>query len=189
MQYWKPSKPSLEAFIGMSIFSHNIDENIRTRTIVLHDGCVLLHPPRDEAAWQLPGGGLEPGESLAECSRREVFEETGLRVIVGRIAFIKEWVVPTYTGALEPGEGHGFGLEIYHVAVPEEPVGPTVAELPHHQPARWVPLTEVDPLPMWPKELKVFCRRLHEGKPIEAIPTVLGQIESPWTMPTDDPFE
>jgi hypothetical protein len=29
----------------MSIFNHNIYENVRTRAIVLHQGCVLMIPP------------------------------------------------------------------------------------------------------------------------------------------------
>jgi len=36
--------------------------------------------------WSIPGGRLEPGESDADGLRREVLEETGLRVRVGRLA-------------------------------------------------------------------------------------------------------
>ncbi|WP_405487366.1 NUDIX hydrolase [Nocardia sp. NBC_00511] len=31
--------------------------------------------------YELPGGGVEPGESFAECVERELHEETGLRVV------------------------------------------------------------------------------------------------------------
>jgi 8-oxo-dGTP pyrophosphatase MutT (NUDIX family) len=119
----------------MGIISHDIYDNIRTRTLVLHDGCILLHPPGKEGgiwgsgAWGLPGGGLEPHESLAECAQREVLEQTGTVVRVGPIAFLREWVVPRYAAALEPGEGYGYGLEVSWPAHPGDcpPVGPCAA--------------------------------------------------------------
>ena len=46
---------------------------------------VLLTRRTDNGRWCLPGGGMEPGESAAEACAREVLEETGLEVRVGRL--------------------------------------------------------------------------------------------------------
>jgi 8-oxo-dGTP pyrophosphatase MutT (NUDIX family) len=178
----------------MGIFSHNIYENIRTRTIVLYQGCILLHPPEKDGgiwgsgAYGFPGGGLETNESLADCARREVLEETGITVHVGAIAFLLEWVVPKYTQALEQGSGYGYGLEVFHYAYPEEPVAAIRAEKPGEAPALWVPLAKVPELPIWPRQIKDLCRRLAEGEPPEGCLSFLGKIESPWEKMDDDPF-
>ncbi|QFY12654.1 NUDIX domain-containing protein [Nonomuraea phyllanthi] len=47
------------------------------------------HPP-GMGTWSVPGGRLESGETDAEGLRREVLEETGLRVEVGRLAGVVE---------------------------------------------------------------------------------------------------
>jgi phosphatase NudJ len=177
----------------MSIFSHDIYANIRTRTIVLHQGHILLIPAGSSAegnstVWRLPGGGLEPHESLAECARREVLEETGIPVRVGRVAFLREWVVPRYARTSDPGDGHGFGLEVFHYAYPEEPVPGLQPEKPGAHSAEWVLLPEVAALPLWPKELKPLCRRLLAGHAPEGSISVLGQLESALTRAESDPF-
>jgi len=46
---------------------------------------VLLTRRADNGQWCLPGGHVDPGETVAESCRREVEEETGLRVRVGRL--------------------------------------------------------------------------------------------------------
>ena len=44
---------------------------------------MLLSPRRD---WEFPGGQVEEGEDLVAALQREVLEETGISVTVGRLA-------------------------------------------------------------------------------------------------------
>ena len=57
--------------------------------VVVRDGDVLLlrrgHPPKRGYA-DLPGGFLEPGEDIEKGARRELLEETGLRL--GRVELL-----------------------------------------------------------------------------------------------------
>lgn len=51
--------------------------------IVIKDGKVLLGKRKNShgsGTWHFPGGHLEFNESIEACARREVFEETGLRI-------------------------------------------------------------------------------------------------------------
>lgn len=54
-------------------------------TIFDADQRVLLTRRTDNGLWCLPGGGMDPGEDMAEACAREVWEETGLRVRVTRL--------------------------------------------------------------------------------------------------------
>ncbi len=49
---------------------------------------VLLTKRADNGLWRLPGGRMEPGETIEECCCREVFEETGLMIRTTRLVGI-----------------------------------------------------------------------------------------------------
>ncbi|MDQ4149024.1 MAG: NUDIX hydrolase, partial [Actinomycetota bacterium] len=61
--------------------------------VVLTGESILLvrrgRPPH-EGSWSLPGGKLRFGETIAGALEREVLEETGLLVEVGRLAGVLE---------------------------------------------------------------------------------------------------
>jgi 8-oxo-dGTP diphosphatase len=71
--------------------------------VVWKDGKVLLiqrgQPPA-EGTWSLPGGGQELGETVREAAAREVKEETGLEVEVGRLIDVVDAIVTDTTGRL-----------------------------------------------------------------------------------------
>jgi ADP-ribose pyrophosphatase YjhB (NUDIX family) len=72
---------------------------ISAGALIVRDGRLLLVHHREEGQydfWVPPGGRLEGEESILACARREAFEETGLRVEPGRIAYIQEFVQPGY---------------------------------------------------------------------------------------------
>ena len=52
-----------------------------TAVVIIPRGEVLLQLRRDTGTWAPPSGGVEPGETIAECAIREVLEETGITLL------------------------------------------------------------------------------------------------------------
>ena len=61
------------------------------RACLVKDGKLLL-VTNGGKLWYLPGGHMEQGETLQDCAKREVYEETGHDVIIGDIIYCYEFL-------------------------------------------------------------------------------------------------
>lgn len=89
--------------------------------------------------WQLPGGGLDEGESPAEALVREVMEEAGQEVRINHLLDLQSdhWIGRAPNGLLE--DFHA--LRIFYSATCETPTDPRVIDVDGTtERAEWVPL-------------------------------------------------
>ncbi len=96
--------------------------------------------------WNLPGGGLDPGESPAAAVVREVAEETGQVVDLVRLVDVmsQHWVGPSVRGVEDY-----HAVRLLHVARCRRPTRPVVHDVGGStSDARWVALDELDAVPV-----------------------------------------
>ncbi|MBC7329958.1 NUDIX hydrolase [bacterium] len=69
---------------------------LRAACVLIDDGKILLarHKRGEKEYWTLPGGGLEKGERIVDCLKRELWEESGLKIEVGEILFVFDVIEP-----------------------------------------------------------------------------------------------
>lgn len=66
---------------------------LTTRGIIIKDKKLLVFKLHPEASfYSLPGGRLEFGETIHEGIQREIFEETGIKPMVGKILLVNQLI-------------------------------------------------------------------------------------------------
>lgn len=69
---------------------------MRCAAVIVRGTEILLvrHAKGDLQYWLLPGGGLEPGETMAQATERELREECGVVIRCGRLLLVAETLEP-----------------------------------------------------------------------------------------------
>jgi 8-oxo-dGTP diphosphatase len=128
-----------------------MDENLKARVaagaaIFRGDQILLLHrspQASNPGAWDLPGGHVEPGETLGRAARREVREETGFDVRIGPLFHAEVFRTFSKRGKIRPTVGVYF-----HCQAPIRKA-PSLDRQEHTEFA-WVALDELKDYPMVP---------------------------------------
>jgi 8-oxo-dGTP diphosphatase len=77
--------------------SHNLQNRIAAGALVERDNRLLMvHHVKANVYdfWSPPGGGVQGIEDLKQTAKREVFEEVGLHIEVGALAYVEEFYQP-----------------------------------------------------------------------------------------------
>ena len=137
--------------------------SVRVAAVLVKEGRVLLarHEKGGESYWVLPGGAVEPGETLAEALRRELREEAGLALEPGDILFVNAGYQPeaetgaVYFSATLTGDA---GTESRVEEVGGETPGEVLREV------RWVPVEELGHLDLRPDIRSELLEYLRTGR-------------------------
>ncbi|MEU7771000.1 NUDIX domain-containing protein [Micromonospora taraxaci] len=118
-------------------------------TVFVQDdvGRVLLIRRSDNRLWALPGGAQDLGESTAQAARREVEEETGLRVELTGVSGI--YSDPGHVIAYDNGEVR----QEFAVCLLARPIGGALRTSDESSEVRWVEPEAIEGLPIHPSML------------------------------------
>ncbi|WP_314586028.1 GNAT family N-acetyltransferase [Paenibacillus terrigena] len=124
---------------------------VRATALVIEQDSILLVEYRDEEGvhYNLPGGGVELGESVTAGVHRELMEETMLEATVGPIAFVYEYA-PHLNVVDSVSDIHT--LYLVFECTPIEGSRPRFPDRPDGDQSgvRWIPLAELDGIILYP---------------------------------------
>src|SRR5918912_608319 len=135
--------------MGKERGSSRMDFGVRVGAVVERDGAFLLvrhEKPGRDSYWVLPGGRLEPGETIPECAERELLEETGLEGRFAGVLYVSEFLAENrhtvdVTVRVEAPNGEA---QLGSDPEAEEGSEPTLREL------RWVQSAELEEIKLLP---------------------------------------
>jgi 8-oxo-dGTP diphosphatase len=130
-------------------------EKVRLRAcaLIIKDGAILLIEYENDNEngfhYNLPAGGLEPGETFVEAVKREAKEEACIEVEVGSVAFVYEYQ-PTKSNYIY-GDTHSVGITFEcELKAGSNPKLPEIPDLKQTG-VKWIPISELQSIQLYPE--------------------------------------
>jgi 8-oxo-dGTP diphosphatase len=139
---------------------------VRASALVIENDSILLVEFDDENGlhYNLPGGGMESGETLSETAKREAREEASAEIEVGPVAFVYEYE-PVGNDFLY-GERHSvsviFDCKLKAGSVPQLSAQPDLNQTG----VKWIPLAELSHVVLFPEivpNILDYVKRRQQG--------------------------
>lgn len=139
------------------------------KAVIIEDGKLLVLRQNNENGpyTVLPGGGQNHGETLHKALKREVFEEIGAKVKIGRLLHIREYLSENHGFALEDREIHQ--IEFFFKCKLKEAYQPKNGQEPdpHQEGVAWIGLNQLEEANFYPVALRKILKDLkHNDSPI-----------------------
>ncbi len=123
---------------------------VSARALIIQNDAVLLVEFDDESGlhYNLPGGGVKPGETVLEALRREVKEEASVEVEAGPLVFVVDYEPKrnAFWAGPVPALSLVFECQLAATAQSRLPGRPD----PHQTAVKWVRLADLETVELLP---------------------------------------
>ena len=137
------------------------------KALIIRDGRLLVTVNSGDfpTFYLCPGGGQDHGEDAHAGLRRECREEIGCDVVVGELAFLRDYIGADHEFAEHDGWFHQREAFFFCDLAPgAEPRFDGVGDV-HQTGIAWVALDGLDREPLWPKAVARWLTTPHADRP------------------------
>lgn len=126
---------------------------------------LLTQEQKYGSTWSLPGGRVEPGESLVQAAVREVLEETGVPIRIDGVLRIEHAATDTTAR-----------IRVLFTGTPIDDTAPKTTADEESLGAAWLTIDEIRTRPLRGAELRALLESVESGRQVFPL-EVLGQRE------------
>jgi 8-oxo-dGTP pyrophosphatase MutT (NUDIX family) len=139
------------------------------KALIIHDGQLLTIEKfsGDCKRYVIPGGGQEVNETLADAVIRECLEELGVKVKVGPLLWVREFISKNHISNQKQDEQTHIVEHIFEAVLDEipdcfEPISADSSQTG----VVWLPIDKLSNYNYYPKELIPLIQRRDQGESI-----------------------